>query len=65
MSFLSSCKSADLLIALDEQIDEVKREIAQRQQDYSRGVTNRRLAARRVDVMLAVLATLEKARGGE
>lgn len=55
----------DLLISLDDQIDEVKREIAQRQQDYSRGVTNRRLAARRVDVMLAVLATLEKARGGE
>lgn len=55
----------DLLISLDEQIDEVKREIAQRQQDYSRGVTNRRLAARRVDVMLAVLATLEKARESE
>lgn len=55
----------DLLISLDDQIDEVKREIAQRQQDYSCGAMNRRLAARRVDVMLAVLATLEKARGGE
>lgn len=59
----------DLLpITLDDQISEVRREIEMRKQVYGRrvaaGSMNRRKADFQIDVMRAVLATLEKARGG-
>lgn len=60
----------DLLpVTLDDQILEVKREIEMRKQVYGRrvqnGTMNRRKADFQIDVMRAVLATLEKVRGGE